>query len=53
MSAKTYANGKRISRPDVTIEYRNEGIGSFRTEQNEASSAALDAILYDMVRNNA
>lgn len=34
-------------------DYYNEKIGSFRPEQNEASSVALDAILYDMVRNNA
>ena len=34
-------------------DYYNEFVGSFRPEQNETSSDALDAILYDMVKNNA
>lgn len=33
-------------------DYYNEKIGSFRPEQNEASTEVLDAILYDMVRKN-
>ena len=34
-------------------DYYNEKIDSFRPEQNTTSSDALDAILYDMVRENA
>ncbi|MBR5653864.1 MAG: nucleotidyltransferase domain-containing protein [Prevotella sp.] len=34
-------------------DYYNEMIGSFRPEQHKTSTDALDAILYDMVKENA